>query len=268
MITMNKILKILFIAFLSLVNVFAYSQDFPEKPYPPKIVNDFAGFLSNQEQQALENKLVQFSNESSTQIAIVIVPTLNGYDPSQYAFELGDKWGIGQKGKNNGILILVKPISGSEKGEVFIATGYGLEGVVPDAITKRIVDNDILPFFREGQNYQGLDNGVNTIMSLTKGEFTADEYQKRTEGASPFPIAIVFVLIIIVAIFSRIRRARHYAIGHNLPFWIAMGMLANQNRSNHGSFGNFSSGSGGFGGGGFGGFGGGSFGGGGAGGSW
>ncbi|OFX83840.1 MAG: hypothetical protein A2W99_02840 [Bacteroidetes bacterium GWF2_33_16] len=266
---MNKLIKIVFIGFLSLVSVFGYSQNFPEKPYPPKIVNDFTGFLSNQEQQALESKLVQFSNESSTQIAIVIVPTLDGYDKSQYAFELGDKWGIGQKGKNNGILILVKPKTASEKGEVFIATGYGLEGAVPDAITKRIVNNDILPFFSQGQNYQGLDNAVNTIISLTKGEFTADEYAKRTDGPGPFPIIIVFILIIIISIISRFRRARQYAIGHNLPFWIAMGMLANQSRSHSGSFGSFSSGSGGFGGGGgFGGFGGGSFGGGGAGGSW
>lgn len=260
---MNKSLKVLFIGFLSLVNVFGYAQDFPEKPYPPKIVNDLAGLLSPQEQQALESKLVQFSNETSTQIAIVVVPTLNGYDPSQYAFDLGDKWGIGQKGKNNGILILIKPKTNNEKGEVFIATGYGLEGAVPDAITKRIVNNDILPYFRQDQYYQGLENGTNTIMSLTKGEFTAGEYQKKTQNTKPFSIAIIFIIIIIVSIISRFRQARHYAIGHNLPFWIALGMLSNQNRSSGGGFGNFSSGSGGFGG-----FGGGSFGGGGAGGSW
>lgn len=267
---MKRFFKTILITALSFVSVYTFSQDFPERPYPPKIVNDFASFLTGEEQQALENKLVQFSNETSTQIAIVVVPTLHGYDKAEYAFELGNKWGVGQKGKNNGILILVKPKTNTEKGEVFIATGYGLEGAVPDAITKRIVDNDILPYFRQNQYFAGLDNGVNTIISLTKGEYTADEYQKRTEGAGPFPIIIVFILIIVVAIFSRIRRARHYAVGHNLPFWIAMGMLANQNRS-HGSFGNFSSGSGGFGGfggGGFGGFGGGSFGGGGAGGSW
>ncbi|HAN17936.1 MAG: hypothetical protein A2X13_10520 [Bacteroidetes bacterium GWC2_33_15] len=265
---MNKSLKIIFIAILALFSLRGIAQDFPQRPVPPRIVNDFANFLSGQEQQALENKLVQFNNETSTQVAIVILPTLNGYDPSQYAFELGEKWGIGQKGKNNGILILVKPKTATEKGEVFIATGYGLEGAVPDALSKRIVENDILPYFRQGQYYQGLDNAVNTIISLTKGEYTADEYQKRTQGTGPFPIIIVFILIIIIAIVSRIKRARHYALGHNLPFWIAMGMLASQNRSHSGSFGNFSSGSGGFGGGGFGGFGGGSFGGGGAGGSW
>ena len=262
-------IKIICLSIFSLLTVSGFSQDFPEKPYPPRIVNDFANFLSAQEQQALESKLVQFNNETSTQVAIVIVPTLNGYDPSQYAFDLGDKWGIGQKGKNNGILILVKPKIANEKGEVFIATGYGLEGAVPDVLTKRIVENDILPYFRQNQYYQGLDNGINTIISLTKGEFTAEQYQKRTQGTGPFPIIIVFVIIIIFAFISKIRRARHYAIGHNLPFWIAMGMLASQNRSHSGSFGNFSSGSGGFGGGGgFGGFGGGSFGGGGAGGSW
>ncbi|MGE0090272.1 MAG: YgcG family protein [Bacteroidales bacterium] len=265
---MNRLKKIFFIGILSLISFFAYSQDFPQKPYPPKIVNDFAGLLSPQEQQALENKLVQFSNETSTQIAIVVVKSLDGYDPSQYAFELGDKWGIGQKGKNNGILILVKPKYNSEKGEVFIATGYGLEGAVPDALAKRIVNNDILPFFRQDQYYHGLDSAVNTIMGLTKGEFTADQYTKKTQGAEPYSIVIIILIVIVVSIISRFRQARHYSIGHNLPFWIALGMLSNQSKSSGGGFGSFTSGSGGFGGGGFGGFGGGSFGGGGAGGSW
>jgi uncharacterized protein len=263
---MNRLNKLFFIGILSLVSSFAYSQDFPQKPYPPKIVNDFAGLLSAQEQQALESKLVQFSNETSTQIAIVVVKSLNGYDPSQYAFELGDKWGIGQKGKNNGLLILVKPKTSAEKGEVFIATGYGLEGAVPDALAKRIVNNDILPFFRQDQYYHGLDSAVNTIMGLTRGEFTADQYTKKTQGAEPFSIVIIIIIVIVVSIISRFRQARHYAIGHNLPFWIALGMLSNQSKSSSGGFGSFTSGSGGFGG--FGGFGGGSFGGGGAGGSW
>lgn len=268
---MKNILKSIIIVFLSIVSLNVLAQNYPDKPN--RIVNDYANFLSQQEQNALENKLVNFSRETSSQIAIAIVPTLDGYDPASYAFGLGEKWGIGQKGKNNGILILVKPKTSTEKGEVYIATGYGLEGAVPDAISKRIVNNEILPYFKQGQYYKGLDQATNVIMELTRGEYTADDYEKQAgNNTAPFPIAIVFLLIIVIAIWSKIRRARHYAIGHNLPFWIALGMLNSaSNRSHHGSFGNFSSGSGSFGGfsgGGFGGFGGGSFGGGGAGGSW
>ncbi|HAF28945.1 MAG TPA: hypothetical protein DCG75_07840 [Bacteroidales bacterium] len=266
----NKIKHIVLIL-LSLPSINAIAQNFPEKANPPKIVNDYTDFLSNAEIQALENKLVNFSYETSTQIAIAIVSDLDGYDPASYAFGLGDYWGIGQKGKNNGILILVKPKYQNSKGEVYIATGYGVEGAVPDAITKRIVNNEILPYFKQGQYYKGLDEATNRIMELTRGEYTADEYSRKTQSntGSAIPVIIIFLIVIIFSIMGRARRARHYAVGHNIPFWIAMGMLSSSGRSHGGSFGNFSSGGGSFGGGGgFGGFGGGSFGGGGAGGSW
>jgi|AMQJ01.1.fsa_nt_gi uncharacterized protein len=274
--TINKIImrnkiKHIVLILLSLPSINAIAQNFPEKANPPKIVNDYTDFLSNAEIQALENKLVNFSYETSTQIAIAIVSDLDGYDPASYAFGLGDYWGIGQKGKNNGILILVKPKYQNSKGEVYIATGYGVEGAVPDAITKRIVNNEILPYFKQGQYYKGLDEATNRIMELTRGEYTADEYSRKTQSntGSAIPVIIIFLIVIIFSIMGRARRARHYAVGHNIPFWIAMGMLSSSGRSHGGSFGNFSSGGGSFGGGGgFGGFGGGSFGGGGAGGSW
>ncbi|MDY6799923.1 MAG: TPM domain-containing protein [Bacteroidota bacterium] len=269
---MQKIKNNILIIILALFSLQAYAQEFPERSN--RIVNDYTNFLSVNERNALEQKLVDFSNQTSTQIAIAIVPSLQGYDAASYAFELGERWGIGQKGKNNGILILVKPKTSNTKGEVFIATGYGVEGAVPDAIAKLIVENEVLPNFRQGQYYKGLDQAVNTIISLTKGEFTADEYREQTSGnlSSAIPMIIIFLLIIIFSIMGRVRSARHYAVGHNLPFWIALGMLSSSGRRHSGSFGNFSSGSGSFGGfsggGGFGGFGGGSFGGGGAGGSW
>jgi uncharacterized protein len=118
--------------------------------------------------------------------------------------------------------------------------------------------------------YKGLDEATSRIMELTRGEYTADEYREATSGSagSSIPIIILFLIVIIFSIIGRARRARHYAVGHNVPFWIALGMMSS-GRSHGGSFGNFSSGGGSFGGGGgFGGFGGGSFGGGGAGGSW
>lgn len=272
-IVMQKRIKHILLILLSIISINTFAQDFPERPNPPKIVNDYTNLLSNAERQTLENKLVRFSNESSTQIAIAIVPSLDGYDVASYAFKLGELWGVGQKGKNNGILIVVKPKTSTSKGEVTIATGYGVEGAVPDAIAKRIIENEIVPNFKQGMYYKGLDEATNRIMELTRGEYTADEYRQATSSSrgSGIPAIIIFLIVIIFSIFGRARRARHYAVGHNVPFWIALGMMSS-GRGHGGSFGNFSSGGGSFGGfsggGGFGGFGGGSFGGGGASGSW
>ena len=241
----------------------------PERPNPPRLVNDFAGLLTNNQKNNLENELVKFDRQTSTQIVVAIVPDLQGYDPADFAFQLGEKWGAGQKGKDNGIVVLLKPKTTDSRGEIFVATGYGLEGVLPDAIVNRdIVGNEMLPRFKQGDYYGGLDAGLNVIMDITRGEYTAEQYRERSEagGAAGIPF-LVLIFIIIFVLFGRNRRRRFYSPGRSLPFWIAMGMMSGSSRS-HGSFGNFSSGSGGFGGGGFGGFGGGSFGGGGAGGSW
>lgn len=114
-----------------LLSLTGFSQDFPTPMSPKRMVNDFTGMFSRQELNALEQTLRNFNDTSSTQIAIVTVPSLHGYAPNDYAQRLAEQWGIGQKGKDNGILLLVKPKNGNEKGQVAIAVGYGLEGVVP-----------------------------------------------------------------------------------------------------------------------------------------
>ena len=241
----------------------------PERPQPERLVNDFANVLSDNEQQNMESALAQFARKTSTQIVVITVPDLEGYDRAEYASLLGENWGVGQKGNNNGLVVLVKPKVGNSRGEVFIATGYGLEAVLPDAIINTtVVNNEMIPRFKENDYYGGLAAGLSVIMDITRGEYTAENYQEKVEagGSAGIPFGIIF-LIILFAIFGRSRRRRFYSPGRSLPFWLAMGMMSGSHRSS-GSFGNFSSGSGGFGGGGFGGFGGGSFGGGGAGGSW
>jgi len=265
---MKHLLKTIFYISLIFWSLPVLSDDFPDKPYPPRLVNDYTGFLSNDELERLEQKLANFDRETSTQIAVVIIEDLKGYDKADYAVKLSRKWGIGHEGKNNGILILIKPKTAASKGEVFIAPGYGLEGVVPDAIAKRIVENELLPSFRSGNYYGGIDKAVNTLMDLTRGEYSAEEYAQQTKNVNPGMIVYVlfFVFIVLFSIIGRARRARQYSVGHNIPFWMALMMMSGSRNSHRGSFGNFSSGGGSFGG--FGGFGGGSFGGGGAGGSW
>ena len=264
------VLIIVILAVCSFSGVFA--QDIPDPMQPPRLVNDFAGILSSDEVNRLENKLVAFNDSTSTQIAVVIVKSLNGYDENDYAQRLGQKWGIGQKGKKNGVVVLVKPKYPQEKGKISIQSGYGLEGVLPDITCKRIVENEMIPRFKVGDYYGGIDKATSTIISITKGEYTADQYNKRKKAKSnPYGILIPFIIMVIVFFLIRGSRGGTHSVGKNIPWWTALFLLGSMGRGHSGTWGDFQSGSGGFGGGGgggFGGFGGGSFGGGGAGGSW
>ncbi len=264
---MKKILTIL-IVFLGFTSI--SMAEIPERPTPQRLVNDFANVLNKGEVSQMEDALTQFAKQTSTQLVVVTVPDLEGYDKADYTFQLGEKWGVGQKGKDNGLVVLVKPKTSDSRGEVFIATGYGLEGVLPDAIlNSAVVDNEMIPRFKENDYFGGLAAGLNVIMDISRGEYTAENYQEKVNargGGAGIPLFII-LFVLFLSVFGRSRSRRFYSPGRSLPFWLAMGMMSGGSRSS-GSFGNFSSGSGSFGGGGFGGFGGGSFGGGGAGGSW
>ena len=254
---------------LVFTGIIGFSQDIPPRPEPPRLVNDLAGVLTADQVQQLERKLVNFNDTTSTQITIVTVKSLNGYDKADFAYRLGEQWGVGQKGKNNGIVVLVKPKYGNERGQVYIASGYGLEGVIPDAIGVRIVNNEMIPNFKENNYFGGLDAATTTLMDLASGEFTADQYVKKTQN-KPYAIFIPILILLVVFFLIPSRRAKSHSVGKSLPFWTAFWLLGSMG-GHSGSWNNFSSGGGSFGGGGgggFGGFGGGSFGGGGAGGSW
>ena len=99
----------------------------PSPSYPPRLVNDYTGTLSASQISTLERKLVAYNDSTSTQILVLLVDNLQGYSVEQYATEIGHSWGVGQKGKNNGAVILVKPKKGSERGQVNISPGYGME---------------------------------------------------------------------------------------------------------------------------------------------
>lgn len=224
----------------------------PEPMSPPRLVNDFAGLLDESQRQALEQKLESFDRETSTQIAVVTVTDLEGYAPADYAQRLHEQWGVGRKGKDNGILILVKPSTADSRGEAFISVGYGLEGVVPDITAGRILDVEMIPAFREGNIYAGVVRSVDVLIQLTRGEFTAEEYSGAHGPGAGLLIAII-VLLFVMLFFSSGRR-RGGNDGHSGGGWVPPMIF--RGGSGGGSFG------------GFGGFGGGSSGGGGAGRSW
>ncbi|MCF8359865.1 MAG: TPM domain-containing protein [Prolixibacteraceae bacterium] len=267
--------KILTGTLLLITGLFVFASDLPERPNPPTLVTDYANMFSQAEEKHLESKLVNFFANTSTQIAVVTVEDLQGYDKADYAFRLGEAWGIGDSKFNNGILILLKPKTANSNGEVFIAVGYGLEAVVPDITAKQIVEHEMIPRFKNNDMFGGVDRATSVLIDLTKGEYNHKQYAEKAEESRGFNPFIFFILLFVVfpLLFGR-RRRGYYSTGgrSSLPFWLALGLMGGAGRRHTGSFNDFSSGSGSFGGGGsfgsFGGFGGGGFGGGGAGGSW
>lgn len=265
--------KYLLIAALLLLTGTAVAQ-IPAKPQPPRLVNDLAAVLQADEADYIERVLVAFADSTSNQILLVTVNSLEGMDKSQFAYQIGQEWGVGQSKYNNGVVILIKPKTGNERGEAFIASGYGLEGALPDAICKRIVEQEMIPNFINNDYYGGIVAALNVIMPIAAGEYSSDEYARKSGGSEDglFGAVAVIFFIIIVIIASIARRGGGGNIhgggrrGPGLMEMLILGsLLSGGGRgSSGGSFG----GGGGFSGGGFGGFGGGGFGGGGAGGSW
>ncbi|QEM08476.1 TPM domain-containing protein [Mucilaginibacter rubeus] len=257
---------ILFFGFI-LCTIVAIAQDFPERSNT--LVTDYTNTLSPADKQQLETKLVAFNDSTSTQIAVVILKSVGNYDINDYGVQLLRKWGIGQKDKNNGVLVLVA--IGDRK--MSIQTGYGAEGALPDIVTQDIIQNDLKPHFKQGDYYGGLDAGTNSIIKAMKGEYKADRKSSKKGndgGPAGFIIIIIVVVILIIIFRNRGGGGGRQIIGRRggaSPFWwfLAGNMLGGGGRSNGGDWGGFSGGGGG---GGFGGFGGGSGGGGGSSGSW
>ncbi len=253
----------------------------PPKPEPAVYVHDYSGWLSAGQKQQLENKMRQYWGQTSTQIVVMLRPDIGDYDRAGYAFELGNKWGIGGKGKNNGVVMLIKTEQ-PDRG-VFIATGYGTEGALTDLQSGRIIRNTMAPLFREQRYYEGIDAGTNEIMAALRGEFKADG--QDAAGGDEVPMLLLFLLVFLLFLFlnylawKRRNKGRWYTHDDDSPHTDPYGEHKRQSRGWGRGGGGWWIGGGGFGGGGgwgggggggFGGgsFGGGSFGGGGAGGDW
>ncbi len=249
---MKKILYILF-SFLCLQ---VTAQKSLPKPNPPSLVVDYANVLASHDRQALEQKLVALDENSSNQISVVTVPSLNGEVIEDVANKTFRDWGIGNKKTNNGILILVAV----NDNKIGIEVGYGLEGAIPDVTANDIINNDIKPAFRQGNYLGGINAAVDDLSKAAIGEYQVKREHKSVSGKSIGGIikAIFILIIILIFVFSRGGRGGGGGGSWMLPLLLSGG----------GGFGGGRSSGGDFGGGGFGGFGGGSSGGGGASGSW
>ncbi|HRO42801.1 MAG TPA: TPM domain-containing protein, partial [Flavipsychrobacter sp.] len=168
-----------------------HAQNIPAAPNPPRLVNDLANVMTPQQQQQLEDKLVNFDKTTSTQITIVTIKSLDGYEVAQYAVELANTWGIGRKGKDNGVLVL----AAINDRRMNISTGYGLEGALPDVVTGRIIRNEMTPAFRQGDYYTGFSKAADAIIAATKGEYKADPADKKGKKISVGGILAMIAII-------------------------------------------------------------------------
>ena len=263
---MKKLLLIFFVFSIQ----FASGQKIQPRPNPPMAVNDFGNFLEPFQREALERKIRDYNDSTSSAIVIITVPSLDGYDIADVALKYLREWGPGVADRDNGVIILVS----KEERKARIETGYGMEGVLPDITAKHIIDEQMIPAFKENDYYRGFDKAVDAIILAARGEYKATAPKNKGRGGIPFKTVFIIIVIIILLI-SRggggggryMSRRGSRGLG-GLPWFILGNMMGSGSRGGWGgSSGGFGGGFGG-GGGGFGGFGGGSGGGGGASGGW
>jgi uncharacterized protein len=174
----------------------------PSRPEPARFVNDLAGVFRSGQTDSLENRLTVYSDTTTTQIVVVTVADLEGIDAATYATEIGESWGVGSSEFDNGVVILVKPKNDNGSGEVFIATGYGLEGAIPDAYAKRIINEIMIPNFIKDDYFAAVAGACDKIIRLADGEEFVSSAGGENEGGSMW-IAVVFILLILYLVFRR-----------------------------------------------------------------
>ena len=233
----------------------------PKWPELTGRVVDEAGLLSQQQRAELDSKLTQLETSSGTQLVVVTVNSLQGIEIEEYGVGLGRHWGIGQVGKNNGALLIVAP----NEREVRIEVGYGLEGVLTDAVTSSIIQNDILPAFRAGHMDQGIVAGTDSLLKALAGDYAPstwsggdnaelraklqEQMQQDNDFFFPFwivPVAFISFWLAIVILAIRFGKKGKGMTGSG---W-SSGMSSSSSSSFSSSGSSFSGGGGSFGGGG------------------
>lgn len=256
-----KMIKLLIAITFLLLHQLGFAQyDIPKKPGLQTSVYDYANLLEPAQKNQLEDKLIRYSDSTTTQIVVVIVENLKGEDIAQLSTNWAQKWGVGQAKEDNGVFILLS--EGDRR--IHISPGYGVEDRLTAGITGELIRNIIIPEFKAGSYYNGLDKGADAIFDVLKGKYKGERIGNKSSGGGKI-IFFIIAFIILIIILSRGKRGGGNGGRFSGPDLGDIIILSSLGR---GGFGGGSSG-GGFGGGGFGGgFGGGGFSGGGAGGSW
>ena len=252
-------MKKLFLVAVLFIGIASQAQiKIPEKPsfIPPVI--DSTKTLNETQLSQLYQKLKIYSDSTSTEVLVMMVSTTQGEDVARYATDLGQKWQIGQKGKDNGIVVLIA----KDDRKISIQTGYGIEHLLTDALSRRIIELEIKPSFKAGNFYEGIDKGTTAIFKVMKGEYKGEPKSKDRDLSGLF--FIIFVVLLLIIIFAKNKGNRNGGRGGGGIDLADIIILSSLGRGSGGnSWGGSSGGSdwGGFGGGG-------SFGGGGASGDW
>ena len=216
-------------------------------------VVDQAGLLGERDQAELEAALADFERETTDQIVVATLTSLQGLPIEEYGYQLGRHWGIGQEGKDNGAILIVAP----EERDVRIEVGYGLEGELTDARSRLIIENEILPHFSQGDFAAGIKAGAAAMISTLGGTYDpalpAVEAQEREQAPSPLPLAVmlpIFAIIVLNRLSRRRGRGRRRR-RHGWPVVVGGGFGGRRGGSGgRGAGGGFRGGGGGFGGGG------------------
>lgn len=234
-----KYVFVSFIVFLIFVNL-AGAYEFPN--YKDKYVNDFAGVLSSEQVGSLRSLFAGVEGETTAEVVFVSVDNLAGYDISEYAIQLASSWKIGKADKDNGLLILYA----KEENKIWVATGYGVEGILPDSKIGRLLDENYVPLKDSGNVSEGIiafSNVIANTMIENKDELLSSQ---RSGNSNISPFFVFVIVIIVLSILSRIFSSR---LNRTRFWWIPIFLPSRIGGGSGSSF----SGGGGFGGGGFGG---------------
>src|SRR5215510_6464619 len=202
----SRLLSVFLICLLAVLSLVCDASAEPAFPTLTGRVVDQAQILDAAARTRIEGKLEQLESKTSNQLVVVTLRSLQGYDISDYGYRLGRAWGIGQKGKNNGAILLVAP----NERRVRIEVGYGLEGTITDAVSRLIIENAILPRFRTGDFAGGIERGVDDLVLLLSGN--AEDFKRRapeqerpsgTSGAEAFAFVILLFVLFFVLFMRR-----------------------------------------------------------------
>lgn len=214
---------------------------------PDGRVTDRTGTLTRNQIAGLERKLADFEKETTNQVVVVLLPSLQGESLEDYSIRLAEQWKIGQKGKNNGVILLIF----KNDRRIRIEAGYGLEGALPDALAGTIIRNEIAPNFKGGHFFEGIQAGVDAIMAATKGEYRTS--RGKESFTSPIPIPVILILIFALIMFFALKvmgNKKHYHTGGSGGWHSGGGFFGGGSSWGDSGGGGFSGGGGDFGGGG------------------
>jgi len=235
----------------ALLLIFASRARCAEVPALRGRINDNAQLLSREQAQALEQQLDQFEKQTGHQVAVLTVPTLAGEDIEGFSIRVAERWKIGQKGFDNGVILVVAP----KERQLRLEVGYGLEGILPDAIASRIIRDIIVPRFRENDYQGGITSGIDAVLKTIRGEPLPESARPKPRATNPvlslsLPL-ILFLLFLAGSLFRRRGPGSWMTHGRrHHPFGWGSGLGGGGYRGGFGGGGGFSGGGGGFGGGG------------------